>query len=60
MQLTPSKAAIVANLVSLFESANAPGDQASLAFHAAFDAFLDNDDFSFEECEYICMLHGWA
>jgi len=53
--LTATQTATVSALVALFDSAPSVD-----VWGEAFDAFLEDETFSFEQCETICMQYGWA
>jgi len=53
--LTTTQANTVSALIALFESAPSVD-----VWGEAFDAFLEDESFSFEQCEAICMENGWA
>ena len=55
-QLTATQSTIVNELVALFNSA--PGVD---IWFPAFMVFMEDEvNFTFEECEAICMEYGWA
>ena len=57
--LTANQAATVTDLVAAFEALDG-SEAANAAFQERYDAFIEDDAFSFEECESICCHYGWA